>query len=155
MASLTLQLPKMNLWNFFTQSVFGNNGTYIYCVLDWDWRRSATIGACVNFFRSLDLLHYLENELLSWSKSFCKPCSEKFGLSVWMPYWFIYMNIQHCKFQQPGYYDFSAATFSNYITHILGKTLAGISPTGTSLINNEYILNQYLTLISQRKIWCD
>ena len=28
--------------------------------------------------------------------------------------------MQHYKFQQPGYYDFSAATFSNYITHILG-----------------------------------
>ena len=25
------------------------------------------------------------------------------------------------KFQQPGYYDFSALTFSNYITSILGK----------------------------------
>ena len=25
------------------------------------------------------------------------------------------------KFQQPAYYHFIAATFSNYITHILGK----------------------------------
>ena len=25
------------------------------------------------------------------------------------------------KFQQPGYYDFNAVIFSNYITHILGN----------------------------------
>ena len=30
-------------------------------------------------------------------------------------------NVQHYKFQQPGYYDFSAVNFSNYITHILGN----------------------------------
>ena len=30
MASQTLQLPEMNLSQFCTQSIFGNNGTYIY-----------------------------------------------------------------------------------------------------------------------------
>ena len=31
------------------------------------------------------------------------------------------IRIYNTKFQQPGYYDFSAVTFSNYITHILGN----------------------------------
>ena len=30
-------------------------------------------------------------------------------------------NIQHYKFEQPGYYNFSAVTFSNFITQILGN----------------------------------
>ena len=33
----------------------------------------------------------------------------------------IHLWERHCKFQQTGYYDFSAETFSNYITHILGN----------------------------------
>ena len=35
MASQTLQLPEINLSQFCSQSIFGNNGTYIYCVLEW------------------------------------------------------------------------------------------------------------------------
>ena len=31
------------------------------------------------------------------------------------------IRIYNAKFQQPGYYDFSAVTFSNYVTHILGN----------------------------------
>ena len=31
------------------------------------------------------------------------------------------IRIYDNKFQQPGYYDFSAVTFSNHITYILGK----------------------------------
>ena len=30
-------------------------------------------------------------------------------------------KIYNTKFQQPGYYDFSSVTFSNYLTHILGN----------------------------------
>ena len=60
------------------------------------------------------------------------------------------MNIRHCKFQQPGCYDFSAVTFSNYITHILG-----ISPVGMELMFSEYILGQYLTLISDVISWVE
>ena len=34
---------------------FGNNGTYIYCVLEWNWRPSAMFGACVKkILKSLD-----------------------------------------------------------------------------------------------------
>ena len=34
---------------------FGNNGTYIYCVLEWNWRPSTIVGACVkNLFKSLE-----------------------------------------------------------------------------------------------------
>ena len=75
------------------------------------------------------------------SKAFYKPCSKKFGLSIWMPYWFIDTNTQHYKFQQPGYYDFNTVIFSNYITHILG-----ISPI---------ILGQYLALISDVISWVE
>ena len=31
------------------------------------------------------------------------------------------IRIYDTKFQQPGYYDFSVMTFSNCLTHILGK----------------------------------
>ena len=31
------------------------------------------------------------------------------------------IRIYNTKFQQPGYYDFRILTFSNYLTHILGK----------------------------------
>ena len=47
MASQTLRLPEMNLSQFFTQSIFGNDGTYIYCVLKWNWRPYTMVGACV------------------------------------------------------------------------------------------------------------
>ena len=41
----------VNLSQFCTQSIFGNNGTYIYCVLEWNWRPFTMVGACVkNFF---------------------------------------------------------------------------------------------------------
>ena len=62
------------------------------------------------------------------------------------------MNIRHSKFQQPGCYDFSAVTFSNFITHT-GKPLVEISPIGTELMSSEYILGQYLTLISDVISW--
>ena len=39
--------------------------------------------------------------------------------------------IYNTKFKQPGCYDFSAATFSNYITPT-AKPVAGISPIGMS-----------------------
>ena len=39
-----------------------------------------------------------------------------------------------------------------YNTHT-GKPLAGISPTGMELMFNEYILGQYLTLISDVISW--
>ena len=42
------------IWDEFKpvlhQSFFGNNGTYIYCVLEWNWRPSTMIGACVKIF---------------------------------------------------------------------------------------------------------
>ena len=43
-------------------------------------------------------------------------------------------------------------TFSNCITHT-GKHLVGISPTGMELMFSEYILGQYLTLISDVISW--
>ena len=101
---------------------WGNKGNYIYCVLEWNWRLSTMVGACVKyFFWSLEWLRYVKTQLLSWLKTVYKPCSKKSGLSIWVPHWFINMNIQHCKFQEPDCYDFRAMTFSNYITHILGK----------------------------------
>ena len=56
----------------------------------------------------------------------------------------------------------STAVFPDYLsvpyvydnTHT-GKTLVGIFPTGMQLMFSEYILAQYLTLMSQRKISCD
>ena len=65
--------------------------------------------------------------------SFYKNCSEKFGLSIWVPV-LIDTNIplvQQCKFQQPGYYDFSAVIFSNYT--YTGKPFVGISPIGVNV----------------------
>ena len=62
------------------------------------------------------------------------------------------MDMQHYKFQQLGYCDFIAVTFSNYITHILGKHY-GISPIGMELKFSEYILGRYLTLISDVISW--
>ena len=60
------------------------------------------------------------------------------------------INIRHCKFQQRGYYNFSAVTFSNYITLTLGNPkLEILQLFGMELMFNEYILGQYLTLISQ------
>ena len=69
--------------------------------------------------------------------SFYKPCSTKFvkfpqylfahaDLTIW-----IHFRLQYCKFQQPGYYDFSAVTFSNY-THT-GTPLVRKSPTGVNV----------------------
>ena len=61
------------------------------------------------------------------------------------------IRIYDIKFQQPGYYHFSAVSLKLFKTHI-GKTLVGISATGMESMFSEYILGQYLTLISQRKI---
>ena len=36
MALQTLQLPEVNFSQFCTQNILGNNGTYIYCVLEWN-----------------------------------------------------------------------------------------------------------------------
>ena len=72
--------------------------------------------------------------LLAYIRSFCKPCSKKFGLSTWSLYRFIDKNIlwvRHCKFQQPSCYDFSVMTFSN-CTHT-GKILVEIFPIGVSV----------------------
>ena len=85
----------MNLSQFCTHSIFGNNGTYIYCVLEWNWRPCTMVGACVkNVFKSLEYVIWKMN--FSAGLSLCtKACSEKFGLSTWVPYWFIDTNIQH------------------------------------------------------------
>ena len=40
---------------------FGNNSTYIYCVLEWNWRPFIMVGACAIFLKSLEKLHYLKN----------------------------------------------------------------------------------------------
>ena len=45
-------------------------------------------------------------------------------------------------------------TFSNYITHT-GKPLVVISPIGMELMFSEYILGQYLTLISDVISWVE
>ena len=58
------------------------------------------------------------------------------------------------KFQQPGNYDFSTVTLSNYKAHT-GKSLVGISPIGMELMFSEYILGQYLTLISDVISWVE
>ena len=50
MGSQTLLFPEMNLSQFCTQTIFGNNGTYIYCLLQWNWKPSTMVGACVKFF---------------------------------------------------------------------------------------------------------
>ena len=34
----------------FIQIIFGNNGTSIYCALEWNWRPSIMVGADVKFF---------------------------------------------------------------------------------------------------------
>ena len=47
MAKQTFSLPEMNLSQFCTQGIFGNKGTYIYCVLEWNVRPSIMVGACV------------------------------------------------------------------------------------------------------------
>ena len=54
-------------------------------------------------------------------------------------------------FYQPDYYDFRPVLSQIIQTHN-GKPLVGISPIGRELMFSEYILGQYLTLISQRKI---
>ena len=125
MASQTLSLPEMNLSQCCTQSFFGNNGKNIYCVLEWNWRPSTMVGACVKNFKNLEYVNYLKNELLSWSKVFLQTLFQKIwaqsmgahtNLSIRKYLW-----VRYCKFQQPGYYDFRAVTFSNY-THT-GKPL--------------------------------
>ena len=55
----------------------------------------------------------------------------------------IHLWVWHCKFQQPGYYDFGAVTFS-YYTHI-EKSLVVVSPNG---VNVQWI---YPGLISDSK----
>ena len=67
MASSTLHLPEMNL----SQCFFGNSGTYVYCILEWNWRPSIMVGACVKIFlKSLENLDWIKNEILNWSKVF-------------------------------------------------------------------------------------
>ena len=64
------------------------------------------------------------------------------------------IKIYNTMFYQPDYYDFRPVLSQIIQTHN-GKPLVGISPIGRELMFSEYILGQYLTLISQRKIWCD
>ena len=50
-------------------------------------------------------------------KSFYKPCSKKFRLNIWVPIliqWYEYTLGTTLNLQQPGYYDFTTLTFSNY-----------------------------------------
>ena len=63
---------------------------------------------------------------------------------MWVPNWFIDTNI-HDKFQQPGRYDL--VQWLLYNTHT-EKTLVAISLIRMELMLSEYILDQYLTLIS-------
>ena len=73
-----------------------------------------------------------------------------------MQYWLIDTNIQHYKFQQPGYYD--SVQWRDFLklhnTHT-GKPLVGISLIGMELMFSEYILGQYLTLISDAISWVE
>ena len=50
----------------------------------------------------------------------------------------IYLWVQHCKFQHPGYYDSGAVTLKLYNTHTV-KSLVGISPIEMELLFSEYI----------------
>ena len=110
----------MNLRQFCTQSIFGNNGTYTYCVLEWNWSPSAMVEACVkNDFKGFRVTTFTKINFSAGLSLFHKPCPKKFRLSIWVSYWFMDTNIQHFKVQRHGYYDFSAVTFSNYITYIL------------------------------------
>ena len=131
----------MNLSQFCTQSIFGNNGTYICCVLEWNWRPSTMVGACAKIFlKSLEWLHYLNNKLFSWSKSFYK---KKLG------------SVFACH-TDSSIQIYNTISFSNLskilgqwllqviLTHT-GKDLVGISSIGMELMFSEYILGQYLT----------
>ena len=33
-----------------TEFFLGNKGSYIYCLLEWNWRPSTIVGACVKYF---------------------------------------------------------------------------------------------------------
>ena len=94
----TLKFSETNLSQCCTQSFFGRNGTYIYCVLECNWRPSTMVGACVkNFFKSLGYLDWLKK----WTSPLVyglftnlvlKHSSSIFGC----PYWFNGTNIPLC-----------------------------------------------------------
>ena len=103
-------------------------------MLEWKWRPSPWLWLVSNIFLEFRVTTLFKK--LTWCKTFYKPCSKTSGLSIYVPYWFVNMNIRHCKLQQPDCYDFSAVTSSIYITHtrIPEKTLVGISPIGIELM---------------------
>ena len=84
-----------------------------------------------------------ENAFLSSSKLFFTNLVLKsLDSIVGCPYQFnkaniLYLWLWHCKLHQPGYYDFSTLTFSNYIKTYTEKPVVGIYPIGMELIFNK------------------
>ena len=109
------------VWNKFKPvlhpKLWGNNVTYTYCLLEWNWRPSTMVGACVKrFLKSLTMLSKKWTQL----NFVLKNLGSVFGF----PCWFIDTNIPigkvwHCKFQQPGYYDL--VQWLPQIIHTLGN----------------------------------
>ena len=109
------------VWNKFKPvlhpRLWGNNVTYTYCLLEWNWRPSTMVGACVKkFLKSLTMLSKKWTQL----NLVLKNLGSVFGF----PCWFIDTNIPigkvwHCKFQQPGYYDL--VQWLPQIIHTLGN----------------------------------
>ena len=85
---------------------FGINGTYIYCVVEWNRKPSTMVGACHKFFKSLEWPHYLKMKFSAGLRSLYKNCYQKIvkfaqylgnhtDLTIW-----IYLWLRHRKFQQ-------------------------------------------------------
>ena len=132
----------MNLSQFCNQSIFGNNGTYIYCVLEWNWNlRLTMVGACVNDFSRVQSNYIIWKMNLSAGLSLfinlvIKNLGSVFGCHTDSSIW-IYNTCCICSF----FTSFSKPA---------PMTLVGISPIGMELMFSEFILGQYLT-----NIWCD
>ena len=71
---------------FHTQSFFGHTGTYICCVLEWNWRGpTMVLGALRKLFRIQSILLGLKYTSQSGLMAFDKSCSKTFGFIIWAP----------------------------------------------------------------------
>ena len=139
----------MNLSQFCTQSIFGSNSTYIYCVMALHHR----LGLCQKCLR-------VQSNYIIWKMNFSAGLSFFTNLvlkhlgSVFGCHTDSSIRIYTISFRNLAAMIQCSDFLKLYNTHT-GKPLVGISLIGMELMFSEYILGQYLTLMSDVISWVE
>ena len=135
---------------FCTQSSFGNNGTYIYCVLEWNWKLSIMIGACVKFFKEFRVTTLSEKWTFQLDCLFKNLVLKNLG-SVFG----FHTDSSIRIYNTVSFSNLGTMTVVQWLSHVIQHTYWETFTWNFSNWNGVNVQWIYSGSISDSNIWCD